>query len=381
MESSEGPRADGGAPSAEAASGVVVAPDVAPDVVPDAAATPAAPVAVDGPAYATWGQRVVAAILDDAVLAGVTWLALGSGFSPVTLTPVFGAAGTGSWGRGPLVLIPVAVLAALLVLQALTGWTPGKLVVGIRVVREGEHRPAGLWRTLARWVLHVLDAILLIGYLRPLWHAKRQTFADSVVRTVVVSEGLDLPRRPRTAVYVAAAVTCVLGLGYCVPISSSGGESLVAAGPCRLENVGPALTGGEITPAASVSTNQDRRLWTVRETRSVSPGAMIAWTVDPSARGTSYRVELDVRPGPGEEPVVSGSWDIGTGSAETWEDDAGFMHTRIVAAGEDWHNAEVRLTGPGSDLDVDAGRWFDVRLLADGAELAACGGAPTWTAP
>lgn len=381
MESSAGPRADGGTTSGGGASpdatpsGVAVAPDA----VPDTAAAPVA--AVDGPAYATWGQRVVAAILDDAILAGITWLAVGSGFSPVTLTPVFAAAGTESWGRGPLVLIPVVVLLALLVLQGTTGWTPGKLVLGIRVVREGDHRPAGLGRTLARWAVHVLDAILLIGYLRPLWHPQRQTFADSIVRTVVVREVLDLPRRPRIAVYTAAAVTCLLGLGYSLPISSSSGHGLVGEPLCEVENAGPALTGGEITPAASVSINQDRRLWTVRETRTVSPGATIAWTSDPAARDTGYRVELDVRPGPGEEPLVSGSWDIGTGGAESGADDAGFTHTRTVAAGEDRHDAEVDLAEPGPDLDVDAGTWFDVRVLADGEELAACGGAVAWTAP
>ncbi|MEV0893247.1 RDD family protein [Promicromonospora sp. NPDC050262] len=377
MVSSAGSRAGDGS-----ASGGGASPDAAPSrvaVAPDVA--PGPPTAVDGPAYASWGQRVVAAILDDAILAGVTWLALGVGFAPVTLTPVLGAAGTESWSSGPLVLVPVAALVALLVLQALTGWTPGKLVTGIRVVREDDHRPAGLWRTSARWVLHVLDAILLIGYLRPLWHARRQTFADSIVRTVVVRAVPDLPRRPRVAVHVAAAVTCVLGIGYCVPISSGSGESLVGEPLCELEHAGPALTGGEITPAASVSINRDRRLWTVRETRSVSPGASIAWASDPSARDTGYRVELDVRPGAGEEPMVSRSWDIGTGSVDAWEDDAGFTHTRTISADEDRHDAEVNLTAPGSDLDVAAGTWFDVRVLADGKELAACGGAAAWTAP
>lgn len=375
MVSSEGSGPDGGAASGDARSSVAVVPDGAPDAVP------AGPAAVDGPAYAPWGQRVVAAILDDAILAGVTWLTLGTGFSPVTLTPGFAAAGTENWSGGPLVLVPVAVLVVLLVLQALTGWTPGKLVTGIRVVREDEHRPAGLWRTAARWVLHVLDAILLIGYLRPLWHAKRQTFADSIVRTVVVRGVLDLPRRPRVAVYVAAAVTCVLGVGYCVPIGSASSESLVGEPLCEVENAGPALTSGEITPAASVSVNRDRRMWTVRETRTASPGVTIAWTSDPSARDTGYRVELDVRPGPGEEPLVSRSWDIGTGSADSRERDAGFTHTRIVSADEDRHDAEVNLAEPGSDLDVDAGTWFDVRVLAGGEELVTCGGATAWTAP
>jgi Mce-associated membrane protein len=296
---------------------------------------------------------------------------------------VFAAAGTENWARGPLVLVPVTALAVLLVLQGTTGWTPGKLVLGIRVVREEEHRPAGLWRTSARWVLHLLDAILLIGYLRPLWHPRRQTFADGIVHTVVVRELPDLPRRPRIAVYSAAVVACVLGLGYgCVPITSGSAEGLVGEPLCELENPGPALTSGEIKPVASVSIDRDRRMWTVRETRVVHPGASITWTSDPSVRDTEYRVEVDARPGHGEEPVASRSWDIGTGGVDSWADNGGFTHARTIAADEDAHDAEVNIIGPDAALDaLGADVWLDVRLIADGDVVASCGGPAAWAAP
>ncbi len=364
MLSSEVPRSDDGATS-----GVAVAP---PDV-------PAQLTAAVGPEYATWGRRVVAALLDNAILAGVTWLALGVGFYSPSLTPGWGAAGTdGAAGQAgdPLVLVPTATLVILLVLQAVTGWTPGKLVVGIRVVREETRRPAGLWTTLARWVLHLFDAILLIGYLRPIWHAKRQTFADGIAHTVVVSELPDLPRQPRIAVYSAAVVTCVLGLGYgCVPITSGSAEGLVGEPLCELESPGPALTSGEIKPVASVSIDRDRRMWTVRETRTVRPGATITWTSDPSVRDTDYRVELAVRPGDGEEPVASRSWDIGTGGVDSWTDNAGFTHDRTIAADEDTHEVEVNVTGPNDALDaLGTDIWLDVRLVADGEIVASCAG-------
>ncbi|MFE7508458.1 RDD family protein [Promicromonospora sp. NPDC057488] len=380
MVSSAGSGADGGATSSGVADGggspaVAVAPP----------GTPGRLVAVVEPDHASWVQRVVAAILDNAILAGVTWLALGPGFGVPTLTPGWGsAAQDGARGGGPLVLVPVAAVVVLLVLQALTGWTPGKLVTGIRVVREDEHRPAGLGKTLARWVLHFLDALLLIGYLRPIWHDKRQTFADSIVRTLVVREVPDLPRRPRIVLYSAAVVTCVLGLGYgYVPISGVSSADVADDSPlCEVATPEPALVAGEIRPAGSVSINRDRRLWTVRETRTTRPGAVLTWTSDPSARDADYRVELDARAGSGEDVVISRSWDIGSGDADSWSDSDGFRHDRTIAAGGDRHDVQVDITDPEADAalaQLDAEPWLDVRLLADGEVVASCGDAVSYT--
>lgn len=356
-------------------SGVVVVPDVD---GPGAGA-------VVVPDYASWRQRVFAALLDNAILAGVTWLALGPEFGVPTLTPRWGsAAEDAARSGGPLVLVPIAALALLLVLQALTGWTPGKLVTGIRMVREEEDRPAGLWKTVARWALHLLDAFFLIGYLRPLWHAKHQTFADSIVRTVVLREVLDLPRRPRVVLYSVALATCVLGLGYgCVPISSGSSADVADDSPlCEVETPEPALVAGEIRPAGSVSISRDRRLWTVRETRTTHPGAVLVWTSDPSARDTDYRVELDARPGSGEDVVISRSWDIGTGDVDSWSDDEGFTHSRTILADGDTHDVQVDVTGPDAEAtlaELGEQPWIDVRLLADGEVVASCGGSVTYT--
>ncbi|WP_423462725.1 RDD family protein [Promicromonospora sp. MS192] len=368
MVSSEGSGADGGTTS-----GVAVAPGT----------HGALAGVVVGPRYASWGQRVLAALLDDAILAGVTWLALGTGVAWPTLTPGWGTTVEAARAGGPLVLVPAAALLALLVLQALSGWTPGKLVTGIRVVREDEHRPAGLGRTLARWVLHLLDAILLIGYLRPVWHRKRQTFADSIVRTVVLRAALDLPRRPRTVAYSAAIVVCVLGVGYgCVPISSASTDSAVDESLCEVATTKPAFVSGEIKPAGSVQIDQERRLWTVRETRTVRPGATVTWTSDPSARQVGYRIELDARPAHGEEPVISRTWDIGSGDLESWTGNEGFTHARTIAADGDRHDAQVDITDPGADTvlaELDEQPWIDVRLLADGDVVASCGGLASYT--
>lgn len=337
---------------------------------------------VDAPGYATWGQRVVAAILDNATLAGATWLALGPGYLRPTLTPGLGPPVDQGWAGDPLLLVPVAVLLVLLVLQAVTGWMPGKLVVGIRVVGARSSAPAGLWTTLMRWVLHLLDAILLIGYLRPLWHAERQTFADGIARTVVVQQIPDLPRKHGVVMYSAALVTVALGLGYCFPINSGGSSSLDGFVACRAGGQGPAMTTGEITLGGSVWESRERRMWTVRTSRTPHPGATISWASDPSVRDTRYTVEIEARRvaesggSEGGGPVVSRLWDVSTGDASDPPTDPSSTHTRNVAPDGDVHVVQVEMQDPDvGDLD-DLGLqvWVDARLIADGDTVAECGG-------
>lgn len=355
---------EGSRPDEAGTSGIGLAPDTEP--VLDAAVAPV---------YATWGQRVVAALLDDAMLGGVTWLAFGSGFLLPTLTPVLWGDAEG-WPWDLRILIPLGAVAVLLVLQALTGWTPGKLVVGIRVVGEESSAPAGLWTTAARWALHLLDAVLLIGYLRPLWHQKRQTFADGIVRTVVVQQLPDLPRKQGIAVYWAAVVVVALGLGYCFPVnggSSAAPESVVA---CELDGPGPYLTTGEIALDGSVWEARERRMWTVRATRTAHPGATVTWASDPSVRDVDYRVEIDARPSSEDgEPMISRSWDIGTGGVgDDPSSDGSYTHTRNVSPDGDVHVADVELQESDGDLGALGTQvWIDVRLIADGEVVAACG--------
>jgi Mce-associated membrane protein len=345
-------------------------------LVPDAAGPLVGAVV---PGYATWLQRVVAAILDNAILAGVTWLALGAGFTQPTLTPGYGPVGDAAWPRDPLILVPIGAVVILLLLQALTGWTPGKLVVGIRVVRERSSGPAGWWTTLARWVLHLLDAILLIGYLRPLWHAKRQTFADTIAHTVVLQDLPDLSRRPRIAVYSAALVVVVLGFAYgCVPIAGSRSETMTGVGECSVDRAGPALTVGDISLGGSVSVEQDRRMWTVRETRTVRPAATLSWASESSARDAAYRIELAARSlsDDGARPV-SRAWELETGDEESWSTDGSVTHTRTVSPDGDVHVADVEMADQEAMAALGTDVLITARLTADGRVVAECAGSVT----
>ena len=97
-----------------------------------------------------------------------------------------------------------------LLLPATTGWSLGRGLFGIAVVRR-DGAAVGAWRLLARDVAHLLDtAALLVGWLWPLWDARQRTFADLLLRTEV--RRADPPqrdmRRLTAKVLVAAVVVC-----------------------------------------------------------------------------------------------------------------------------------------------------------------------------
>jgi uncharacterized RDD family membrane protein YckC len=67
-----------------------------------------------------------------------------------------------------------------------TGQSMGKRVVHTKLVAEVNGQPIGPVNAFLRDLLHVLDGVAYIGFLWPLWDAKRQTFADMIMKTVVV---------------------------------------------------------------------------------------------------------------------------------------------------------------------------------------------------
>lgn len=123
--------------------------------------------------YASWIQRVGAALID---YVGFAIL----GF-------IFAIAG-------------VRVLAILLYLIGLawglynaylggqTGQSVGKKQLGIRLIRESDGAYIGGGAGIGRYFVHILDGLPCdLGYLWPLWDQKRQTFADKIMGTIVVT--------------------------------------------------------------------------------------------------------------------------------------------------------------------------------------------------
>ncbi len=140
------------------------------------------------PPLASWGQRVVATLIDGLIIiAGfivlfIVSVILGLIARPLAVVVLI---------LGYLVLFLVSWYFAYL--TGSTGQSPGKRLTGLMVIDEQTGRPIGGWAGVGRQILHILDSLVCyIGYLFPIWDAKRQTFADKILHTVVLA---DAPRQ------------------------------------------------------------------------------------------------------------------------------------------------------------------------------------------
>ncbi|MFZ0904494.1 MAG: RDD family protein, partial [Mycobacterium sp.] len=69
--------------------------------------------------------------------------------------------------------------------QGVGGSSIGKSVLKFKVVSENTGEPIGFGMSVLRQISHVVDAVpFYLGYLFPLWTAKRQTLADKIMGTV-----------------------------------------------------------------------------------------------------------------------------------------------------------------------------------------------------
>ena len=110
----------------------------------------------------------------------------------------------------------LAILLTLvnrLLLPIMTGWSLGRALCGITLVRrDGEG--IGVWGLLLRDLAHFLDTASVVGWLWPLWDSRRRTFADMLMRTEVRCVAPDQPppnMRRWTAVAVLTAAALCLG--------------------------------------------------------------------------------------------------------------------------------------------------------------------------
>lgn len=79
--------------------------------------------------------------------------------------------------------------------QGRTGQSIGKAALGIVLVSARTGTPIGAGSAFLREVVHyVVDGLLYIGYLWPLWDRRKQTLGDKVVGTVVAKD----VRRPKS---------------------------------------------------------------------------------------------------------------------------------------------------------------------------------------
>ena len=168
------------------------APGYPPPPPPPAAALPKE-------AYTPWFTRVLGYIID--ILPGAVVIGIGAGVA-------FGTADnqcTSSGGEydygvyctsnmtafGMIVYILAYALAFAYWIwnwgyrQGTTGQSIGKSVMKFKVISEKTGQPIGFGLSIVRQIAHVVDSLVCyIGWLFPLWDAKRQTLADKIMSTI-----------------------------------------------------------------------------------------------------------------------------------------------------------------------------------------------------
>ena len=156
-------------------------------------------------AYTSWIRRVGAAIIDaiPPLIMCIFALLPDASHSQSCVADTYGNVSCPHWGtiiadrltrsRGDAQLIVWLFLLLILAYaiwnwgyrQGTTGSSIGKSVLKFNVVSEKTGKPIGFGRSVVRQLAHFVDAIICyIGFLFPLWDAKRQTQADKIMATV-----------------------------------------------------------------------------------------------------------------------------------------------------------------------------------------------------
>jgi uncharacterized RDD family membrane protein YckC len=154
-------------------------------------------------AYASWFQRVGAFLIDQllGVVAMIPYYigaVMAASTVETTTDPVTGELTTTGGGASGISLVLMFLGVALAIAyfvwnyclkQGRTGYTVGKGVLGIKLIKQDTGQPMGAGLSFVRQIAHIVDAIpCYLGYLWPLWDSKRQTFADKIMGTVVIEQ-------------------------------------------------------------------------------------------------------------------------------------------------------------------------------------------------
>jgi uncharacterized RDD family membrane protein YckC len=152
-------------------------------------------------AYTPWLTRVLAFLIDYVPYAIV--VGIGYGIEAATQETAciddtsgynlgqFCATGNSTIGVAAVFLSALVGLAYLVwnygYKQGTTGSSIGKSLMKFKVVSEQTGQPIGFGMSVVRQIAHLLDSLVcFLGYLFPLWDAKRQTFADKIIKTICV---------------------------------------------------------------------------------------------------------------------------------------------------------------------------------------------------
>ena len=162
-----------------------------------------APVRVE---FASWGRRALGYLIDGFLMM-VASIPLYLGFQAMDDELAYQTESLGSptisdgtdVSDSTVAILVIGGLIALgfwvyniVIRQGRTGYSLGKTVVGIKLVRISTSEPMGAGLCFVRYLAHYIDSLLCyLGWLWPLWDARNQTIADKIMGTVVVIQPAD----------------------------------------------------------------------------------------------------------------------------------------------------------------------------------------------
>lgn len=154
-----------------------------------------------------WGTRVGGSLLDALIGMGVVFVVFMAtqvlSFGVILLVTALGGSDAVA-GLSAVALVILALLAivglafwAHVYRRGVYGQTFGQKIVRIKTVSEETGQPLGVGAAFGRNLCHILDGLPCnVGYLAPLWEPKKQTWADRIMNSVVVSADTGSPLPP-----------------------------------------------------------------------------------------------------------------------------------------------------------------------------------------
>jgi uncharacterized RDD family membrane protein YckC len=131
------------------------------------------------------GRRVLAIIVDGLLLSVLFWV----------MSMLFGSSSaeggqvSASMTGLPFVLYLLIVFAYFTLMEGYRGQTVGKMLLGIKVIREDNGEVPGLKVAAIRTILRLIDVLpfaYLVGFIAVLISSKNQRLGDMAANTLVV---------------------------------------------------------------------------------------------------------------------------------------------------------------------------------------------------
>ncbi|MEP6649341.1 MAG: RDD family protein [Lapillicoccus sp.] len=139
---------------------------------------------------AQWPQRALGWVIDFIALAIPGWIlyAIGGPKTEIVGTTVTQTAPNFVYYLGVLYFLALSIYNRWY-RGGTTGYTIGRGVAGVKLVKESTGQPIGMGMAFVRDIAHIVDSIICyVGWLFPLWDTKRQTLADKIMSTVVLAQ-------------------------------------------------------------------------------------------------------------------------------------------------------------------------------------------------